>query len=490
MTLLTLLAGLLGTLAASRRATFWWLPRDGRDNASSLALAAAELASHGVTDVIVYCQFVLGPNATLYVNASDVGRGSVALCPDALRAARAGGLGVQLMLGTTQADKALRNSSWVAAACADPPKIARALASFVEHVETKAGATFDGVNFDFEPWPHSRDPAVGAAYARLLAHVGPAVRPGFGVSVCVANWTAHISNYTEMALAASAGIYDMSTYHAHDAAEYRSLLGKATRPLAAAGLLNQLASGLATYSDFPYEDDPESVGARFAALAAANVSHVAMFAYPRLMPSSTAMRAAWWAAIEAWADPAARPRAPTFLVGRIYNSSSCAAPRQLGSVFLLDACLPYGEQSRLFTRGVLDEIVEERFGDGACSPALAINNITVTTEAGRCVEYYEDYSLSAVFSLEASLPSDLSFPTLELYPVGDEDCSAAAGLISELGLCSPHGVRYRCTAGRVERCTYSSADCRGSPRCEPTSYKPDQCDTSSTGGYAFQPRCE
>ena len=120
------------------------------------------------------------------------------------------------------------------------------------------------------------------------------------------------------------------------------------------------------------------------------------------------MRAAWWAAIEAWADPAARPRAPTFLVGRIYNSSSCAAPRQLGSVFLLDACLPYGEQSRLFTRGVLDEIVEERFGDGACSPALAINNITVTTEAGRCAEYYEDYSLSAVFSLEASLPSDLS----------------------------------------------------------------------------------
>ena len=38
--------------------------------------------------MIVYCQFVLGPNATLYVNASDVGRGSVALCPDALRAAQ------------------------------------------------------------------------------------------------------------------------------------------------------------------------------------------------------------------------------------------------------------------------------------------------------------------------------------------------------------------------------------------------------------------
>ena len=118
MTPLTLLAALLGTLPASRRATFWWLPRDGRDNASSLALAAAELASHGVTDVIVYCQFVLGPNATLYVNASDIGRGSRALCPDALRAARARGLGVQLMLGTTQADKSLRNASWVAAACA------------------------------------------------------------------------------------------------------------------------------------------------------------------------------------------------------------------------------------------------------------------------------------------------------------------------------------------------------------------------------------
>ena len=133
--------------------------------------------------------------------------------------------------------------------------------------------------------------------------------------------------------------------------------------------------------------------------------------------------------------------------------------------------------------------MEERFGDGACSPALAINNITVTTEAGRCVEYYEDYSLSAVFSLEASLPSDLSFPTLELYPVGDEDCSAAAGLISELGLCSPHGVRYRCTAGtRTARPTAAGVLGASRPRTRQTSaIRPAPAATRSSQGASKNP---
>ena len=47
-------------LLQPQRATFWWKPRDAYDNASSLIAAAHELASHRVTDVIIYCQLYLG----------------------------------------------------------------------------------------------------------------------------------------------------------------------------------------------------------------------------------------------------------------------------------------------------------------------------------------------------------------------------------------------------------------------------------------------
>ena len=190
---------------------------------------------------------------------------------------------------------------------------------------------------------------------------------------------------------------------------------------------------------------------------------------------------------------AAVTRSPAFLRSKVYNSNAtCEEPRSVGSVIELDTCLPYGETSRLFTCPNRTMCVERTFSEGTCSPYFATGNTTVTSALGVCEPYYLVAGLSAVWTLEASVPSDLTYPALDLYAVGDEDCSGTAGLVSEFGLCSPHRVRYVCTAdGTVKQCTYSSPDCREGTEtgpCESTPYVPDTC-TASAGGYASKVKC-
>jgi hypothetical protein len=269
---------------AQRQATFWWKPHDTRDNTTTVEQTAALLASKGVTELIIYCQMFLGANATLHFNTSSHGGGSRALCGPAFRATKAHGMRAQLIFGNQQTkddtSKSLRNATWVAQASAAPAKIAAALRSVIDDISHEAGggAVVDGINFDFEPWPHSRDARTGDAYSTLLSTVGDLLPQD--VSVCVNNWTALFSNYSQMAAAASGGIYDMSTYHAPSLGEFDVALGRATAPLVATATLGKLASGLAQYSTFAWENRTSSVAQRFAALRGAGVSHVAMFNYP------------------------------------------------------------------------------------------------------------------------------------------------------------------------------------------------------------------
>ena len=194
---------------AQRQATFWWKPHDTRDNTTTVEQTAALLASKGVTELIIYCQMFLGANATLHFNTSSHGGGSRALCGPAFRATKAHGMRAQLIFGNQQTkddtSKSLRNATWVAQASAAPAKIAAALRSVIDDISHEAGggAVVDGINFDFEPWPHARDARTGDAYSTLLSTVGDLLPQD--VSVCVNNWTALFSNYSQMAAAAEAG---------------------------------------------------------------------------------------------------------------------------------------------------------------------------------------------------------------------------------------------------------------------------------------------
>ena len=93
----------------------------------------------------------------------------------------------------------------------------------------------------------------------------------------------------------------MSTYHAPSLEAYATQLTKGIKPLQSAGLLHKYASGLAAYSRYAWENETESVSARFAQLKASRVIHVSIFVFPEPKAPwncSASMREAWWRAVE------------------------------------------------------------------------------------------------------------------------------------------------------------------------------------------------
>ena len=204
------------------------------------------------------------------------------------------GMSVQLLLQNDESSHATRNASVVLAALRRPREIADQL------LRLSAGIPIVGWNIDFEPWPHSHDPAHGTLYAHFLRTLrGLLSAHGQStVTVCANNWTSLFSNYAQLASAADT-VFDMSTYHAESPSDFTRNLRKAADQFSQRNL-PKLASGLAMYNRFAFEADPASVGIRFAAITRARISHVALFAFPMshgLDPwsgSNATMREAWW----------------------------------------------------------------------------------------------------------------------------------------------------------------------------------------------------
>eukprot|EP01052_Picozoa_sp_SAG31_P026444 SAG31_NODE_2395_length_5790_cov_73.555614_5_plen_891_part_00 len=293
------------SVARHKRVTVWWKPESpvcgpclhDLPNVSMLRAQASTMSHHGVTDVILYCQFYLNFLSDVLVNDSHPGGGYNQLCSTAASIANAYGLSVQLLLQNDESSHATRNSSIVLAALRRPDAIAAQLL----HISDTMNASTAGWNFDFEPWPHSHDPAHGPLYAHFLGRVSE-ILSGYGyptVSVCANNWTSLFTNYSALSLVVDT-VFDMSTYHAGSQVEFARTLHRSTQQFAPQRL-PKLATALALYTRFDYEKLPDSVGERFAVITQANVSHVALFAFPMshgVDPwGSNVIRQAWWNAV-------------------------------------------------------------------------------------------------------------------------------------------------------------------------------------------------
>eukprot|EP01051_Picozoa_sp_SAG22_P016498 SAG22_NODE_2340_length_2689_cov_1.976448_2_plen_585_part_01 len=252
----------------SPRVTVWWKPESpvcgpclhNLPNVSMLREEADEMARHGVTDVILYCQFYLNSNSDVVVNTSHAGGGFHGLCSTAASIATAAGMSVQLLLQNDESSHATRNTSIVLAALHRPREIAAQLL----RLSAELDASIAGWNFDFEPWPHSHDPSQGTLYAQFLRAVKSTLSADghpATVTVCANNWTSMFKNYSELASAVDT-VFDMSTYHAINQSDFARTLDKSTSQLAPHEL-PKLATGLAMYNRFPFEVPPASVGQRF-----------------------------------------------------------------------------------------------------------------------------------------------------------------------------------------------------------------------------------
>ena len=93
---------------------------------------------------------------------------------------------------------------------------------------------------------------------------------------------------------------DHALYHGISATEWQ---GKLATAIANAGTVGPLAVGISLEPKYPWENETESVAARFAAIRQSGVEHVALFVWAHLpdfgLPEDVA--AAWGAALRAWA---------------------------------------------------------------------------------------------------------------------------------------------------------------------------------------------